>query len=137
MATEDVQGGNVGCMPSPTSSITGSIKQKEPANKSHLWPFFTRCLIEGSDEIDPTWCKCNKCDERVWCDQQKDGTSSMWAHTHKCTKHPLHVKIDPTPSNLCKNNISEAMGYHKYNNKRCDEWCIDIIIIDELPFRCA
>lgn len=59
MATEAVQGGNEGCMPSPTSSITGSIKRKEPANKSRLWPFFTWSVIEGSDEIYPTWCKCN------------------------------------------------------------------------------
>lgn len=94
-------------------------------------------MLEGSSEIDPTWCTCNNYDEKVLCDQVKNGTSSMWAHTWKCTSHPLHVKVDPTQSGLCKENISGGTGYHKYNKKSCDERCIDMIIMDKLPFRFA
>ncbi|CAH1414892.1 unnamed protein product [Lactuca virosa] len=47
MATEGVQGGSSGGTQSPVSSVTassvvGSRKRKEPANKSPLWDFFTR-----------------------------------------------------------------------------------------------
>ena len=75
MATQGVQGGTEGGTPTPKSS--GSRKRKESANRSPLWEYFTRCKFEGSDEIDPTWCTCDTCKERVLCDKTRNKTNSM------------------------------------------------------------
>ncbi|XP_062028732.1 zinc finger BED domain-containing protein RICESLEEPER 3-like [Rosa rugosa] len=124
----------------PTNSqsqgaATAGQKRKDPANKSPLWAHFTRCKLPNSDLIDSCWCTCNSCNERVLCDTKKNGTSSMWAHTRKCATHPLHAEPDPKQAKLNRDNVSGGASYHKYNKKRCDDRCIDMIIKDELPFR--
>ena len=61
----------------------------------------------------------------------------MWARTRKCVAHPLHHdarEVDPVQSKLRGSTISGGCSrYHKFSKKRCDDRCIDMIIMDELP----
>ncbi|KAL6127734.1 hypothetical protein ACLB2K_071097 [Fragaria x ananassa] len=123
--------------PETSSQPSFGKKRKEPANKSPLWSFFTRCKISNSDEIDPEWCTCNICGQEVLCSVKRNGTSSMWAHVRKCELHPMRTKpgeTDPKQSKLNLDNVSGGKP-HKYNRQRCDDKCIEMIIRDELPFR--
>ncbi|KAJ9555764.1 hypothetical protein OSB04_010378 [Centaurea solstitialis] len=117
-----------GVPPLPTGgheASSGGKKRKTPSNKSPLWAYFTRLQVPGTDVIDPKWCKCNVCGEH--------------AHTRKCSTHPLRhdaQEVDPKQSKLYGSTMSGGgSGYHKFSKKRCDDRCIDMVIIDELPFR--
>ncbi|KAL6181497.1 hypothetical protein ACLB2K_048152 [Fragaria x ananassa] len=127
----------------PSSATEGthegsqSRKRKEPSNKSKMWQYFTRCKLPDG-QIDPKYCTCNYCHERVLCLTEKNGTSSMLYHSKRCEKHPCYQKSkesDPTQTRLSRDNVSGGTGYRRWNKKRCDDKCIEMIIKDELPFR--
>lgn len=47
----------------------------------------------------------------------------MWAHTRKCTQHPLHVKIDPSQSKLRNDNINFCnITSHKVDDTCLRQW---------------
>lgn len=62
----------------PVALVGVGQKRKEPSNKSPLRLHFTRCTHPITNLIDPCWCTCNYCKERVHCDSKKNETSSMW-----------------------------------------------------------
>lgn len=117
-----------------THSGNRGRKRKEPANKSPMWQYFTRCILPNG-EIDPKYCTCNYCHDKVLCPSEKNGTSSMKYHSRKCQAHPLFQDTDPTQARLNRDNVSGGTGYRKWNKKRCDDRCIEMVIKDELPFR--
>lgn len=116
----------------------GKRKKKEKTSKlgkSKVWDSFTRPLLADGSK-DMTSAKCNFCNAIVSANSKTNGTSSMWAHGRKCQPCPLYEKPeDKGQTTLNRDNVSGGVGFHAFNQNRCDEKCVKIIIRDELPFR--
>ena len=109
-------------------------KRKKPG-KSKVWDSFTRPLLADGSK-DMVLAICNFCNAIVPANSKTNGTSSMWAHGRKCQPCPLYEKPeDKGQTTLNRDNVSGGVGFHAFNQNRCDEKCVKMIIRDELPFR--
>ncbi|PRQ47720.1 putative transcription factor/ chromatin remodeling BED-type(Zn) family [Rosa chinensis] len=110
-------------------------KTTKGRKQSRVWDCFTRPLLPDG-KPDPDNAQCNYCKAIVPASSSKNGTSSCWSHGRNCKVNPLFEKpIEKGQPILCRDNVTGAPQYHKFNQGRIDEKLYKMIIRDELPFR--
>ncbi|KAG6730214.1 hypothetical protein I3842_01G069000 [Carya illinoinensis] len=129
----------------PNSSSCPLPKKRKENDLSIVWNHFTK--VEDSP-VDDAKAKCNYCGKMYACHSKRNETSTMQNHLPLCPKNPHkressdkyqktltseatpEEEVGESDSSMVRNLIT-----HKYSEEAVRSAIVEMVIIDELPFR--
>ncbi|XP_019196335.1 PREDICTED: zinc finger BED domain-containing protein RICESLEEPER 2-like [Ipomoea nil] len=122
----------------PTAAVLPK-KRKVVESRSPVWDHFEKIVDENNVTVEG---KCIYCAKIYKCETKKHGTSSLRTHMFNCLKNP-HSK-DTRQSLLTFQAVTNSdaspatvgeLGTWVFNQEAIRKALVEMIIIDELPFR--
>ncbi|XP_038697759.1 zinc finger BED domain-containing protein RICESLEEPER 1-like [Tripterygium wilfordii] len=107
----------------------GTLPPRLGKKKSIVWDHFETMMVKGKGKR----AVCNHCKHDYACNTIVNGTSTLRTHLlHYCPNSP--IKEDKSQKTLSFEGKGNLVA-HSFSKERSILACVEIIIIDELPFR--
>ncbi|XP_038679468.1 zinc finger BED domain-containing protein RICESLEEPER 2-like [Tripterygium wilfordii] len=107
----------------------GTLPPRPGKKKSIVWDHFETMVVKGKGKR----AVCNHCKHDYACNTTVNGTSTLRTHLlHYCPNSP--IKEDKSQKTLSFEGKGNLVA-HSFSKERSTLACVEMVIIDELPFR--